>query len=334
MLSPKDIETKEFSRSKMGGYKPEEVDDFLDKVLSDYVVLLEERELLNKKINNLTEKIELLRDEQDKWRASILNTQRNYDDVIVNAKKKADKLVYDAQDYAKKLIDAAKVEADRQQQVKSQLTAEVEDFKSKLLSIYENHVKLISSIPVIKKEVEIPQSETLEMLRVATSEVQEKNVQYAEKAPENKPAPKEEIEPEDTSSTIVMPSINSRLNNNAANRDDEPETKPADELRRFSRAKYVEKQPKPEEDETEETDYGEEYKKASKRLVNQKDIDEDDEEKTEKVRGLFENEKPKKGLFGLKSKPKPEKKKKEDDDDDDDEDEDLDDDEFYDDDDK
>ena len=59
MLSPKDIETKEFSRSKMGGYKPEEVDDFLDQILSDYVVLLEEKELLNKKITTLTEKIEV-----------------------------------------------------------------------------------------------------------------------------------------------------------------------------------------------------------------------------------------------------------------------------------
>ena len=29
MITPKEIETKEFSRAKSGGYRPEEVDSFL-----------------------------------------------------------------------------------------------------------------------------------------------------------------------------------------------------------------------------------------------------------------------------------------------------------------
>lgn len=324
MLSPKDIETKEFSRSKMGGYKPEEVDDFLDQILSDYVVLLEEKELLNKKIATLTEKIEVYRDTQDKQRYSAINNQRNYDDVIANAKKKADKLVYEAQDYAKKLIEAAKVEAERQQQVKSQLTAEVEDFKSKLLSIYENHVKLISSIPIIKKDDDYQTSATLEMLKVATADVQEINSNVSEIEAMETEADEILSEIEDRSTTIVMPSINAKINENKAVNEEK------EEVRKFSRVRRVESIKEDFDDD--DDDYLEdEYKKASKRLIGNKELEEEDEEKSEKIRGLFDS-KPKRSLFGNK-KVKPIKKKKYEDDDDDDFDFD-DDDDFYDDDDE
>ena len=56
----------------------------------------------------------------------------------------------------------------------------------------------------------------------------------------------------------------------------------------------------------------------NKRLVNKKELEEDDEEKTEKIRGLFDS-KPKKGLFGNK-KPKLIKKKSYDEDEFDDDD--------------
>lgn len=309
MLSPKDIETKEFSRAKMGGYKPEEVDAFLDQILSDYVVLLEEKEILNKKITTLSDKIDIYKEEQDKQKYSVINNRNSYDDIIATAKKKADKLVYEAQDYAKKLIEAAKIEAERQQQVKTQLTAEVEDFKSKLLSIYENHVKLISGIPVIKNNTENQTSATLEMLKVATADIQE--VQDEAKELETMESEADDIlsEIEDRSSTIVMPSITAKINDH-----------------RFSRTRYTDSQKNGNSDDEYIED---EYKKASKKIVEDNDLEAEDEEKSEKVRGLFDN-KPKRGLFGNK-KVKPIKKKKIVEDDDDD----LDfDDDFYDDDDE
>lgn len=319
MISPKDIETKEFGRSKMGGYKTEEVDAFLDEILSDYVVLLEEKELLTKKVATLTDKIEAYREDQDKQKYSAINNQRTYDDIIVTAKKKADKLVYEAQDYAKKLIEAAKVEAERQQQVKSQLTAEVEDFKSKLLSIYENHVKLISSIPVIKKDDEFQNSATLEMLKVATADVQDVKREYDFEAEAEAEADALVAELEDRSTTIVMPKINENKTSFS-----EPAK---EEGRRYSRAKFVETV-EDEIEKDEDTYLEDEYKKASKRLVSAKDIEEEDEEKSEKVKGLFDS-KPKRGLFGSKKVKVEKKKKYEDDDDDDldfDEDDDFDDD--------
>jgi len=176
MLTPKDIEMKEFSKTKVNGYKQEEVDEFLDEITSDFESLLAERDALNKKIAFLNEKISKARDDQDKMRTNVVSNQKAYDEIIITARKKADKLVYDAQDYAKRIIDTAKEETERQQQVQKELAAEVESFKSKLLSIYENHVKLISSIPSYKKEQEQINftSEKLELLKLATEEEEPK----------------------------------------------------------------------------------------------------------------------------------------------------------------
>ena len=316
MLSPRDIETKEFSRSKVGGYKPEEVDSFLDEILINYNSLLEEREASNKKLAALNEKIEKYRDEQDQWKNTILNTQKSYDEVIKNAKKKADKLVFDAQEYSKKLIEAAKAETDHQQEVKKQLSTEVDEFKTKLLSIYESHVKLISSIPVIKKENIIFQSDTLEMLKMAAQET------VSDQYKKESPLP-------NTNVNVITDSIGSKVVDVDFSRivkNEEPKyiEKNKDELHEkidnaTSENNYDDMvYDLRNKDENKEADVKTTYnfQTRNKKVTNERDISKtthlvlnEDDEKESKIRRLFEEDKDKKNaktkkLFGGKTNKK------------------------------
>ena len=297
MITPKEIEMKEFSRTKVGGYKPEEVDEFLDRILADYESLLEERETLNKRISYLNDKMEKVRDDQDKMRSSVVNNQKSYDNMMGSAKKKADKLVSDAQEYARRLIETAKEEAEHQQQVKTQLTAEVEAFKARLLSIYESHVKLISTIPVFKKEDEEYESGTLEMLKVATAD---STYSKPEKTDDSFSV-EDDI---DTDINIDLPADDSTIVMSTVHMDNPAENTHS---RRASR-KY--------DDDTE--------------LLNDDDIDDIDDtsENDKQIKGLFASEKKKKSLFGSgKKKSSIFSKYNDDDEDDDDDDYDDDDDE-------
>ena len=206
MLTLKEIETKKFSKAKTGGYQPEEVERFLDEIYDSYNLLLSERDNLSNEILSLNGKIDKASAEIKELKEKLSDPQSAYNETINLANSKADKIVYEAQNYAKKLIEAAHVEAERQQKVSSQFVNEVEDFKSKLLSIYENHVKLISSIPVIKVEEVPAESKTLEMLENSTvdaspeevsapvsekevketvEKINEQGVEYEEKVAEN-----------------------------------------------------------------------------------------------------------------------------------------------------
>ena len=56
MLRPIDIQTKEFEH-KIKGYNPDQVDDFLDKVIHDYEILIKENQSLKEKLEETENKL-------------------------------------------------------------------------------------------------------------------------------------------------------------------------------------------------------------------------------------------------------------------------------------
>ena len=308
MITPKEIETKAFTRAKTGGYKPDEVDSFLDEILVSYTKLLEERDTLARKVNDLSGKLDSTRDEQDQWKSTIISAQKSYNDVISSANRKADKLVFEAQDYAKKLIKAAQEEAENQKIIKENLANEVEDFKSRLLAIYENHIKLVTNIPVIKKEVEESSSKTLEILKAATADVEEVDsiINNQETIVENDSDDlletiKEVSVKEDLDATKVIESIpDISFKEAETDEDDIPVFIPAstkkDEVKDVNSTNIT----------------------SDNFDSDEADQDDEDEDDDIKVGGLFGNKKG--GLFGKKKTGKLFGKKSDDDDDDDDDD--------------
>lgn len=101
MLSPLDVQRKEFSRA-MRGYKEQEVDLFLNEVM----------ETLEKYVNeNLELKERLERSEKDLNRYSLM--ERTLSETLVIAKRTADDLMEGAQQKAEFIIKTAEEEAKR-----------------------------------------------------------------------------------------------------------------------------------------------------------------------------------------------------------------------------
>ena len=119
MITPKEIETKEFTIAKRDGYNGEEVDQFLDEILVDYTRLLDERNALKNKVNLLTEKLNEVINAAPAAPAAApevtpVVVPQVPSEELEAARKKAQRLVADAEDYAKKLIETAQYEANRQ----------------------------------------------------------------------------------------------------------------------------------------------------------------------------------------------------------------------------
>ncbi len=174
MITPKEIETKEFTSTKGGGYKGDEVDQFLDEILVDYTRLLEERNALKNKVNLLTEKLNELVENSvtpapEPEVAPVVIPQEPSEELEA-ARKKAQRLVADAEDYAKKLIETAQQEANRQNAITQKLTGEIETFKNSLLDTYSAHIKMIEDIPNMKFEDIKIGSETLDILNQSFNE--------------------------------------------------------------------------------------------------------------------------------------------------------------------
>jgi cell division initiation protein len=146
MLTPQDIQNKEFTKAVFGGYDMTTVDDFLETVMEDYGSLYKENAILKSKIKVLVEKVEEYRSTEDAMRMALLTAQKIGDDLLKDAEAKKQGMLEDAetllknkkQEIARELeleefrLRAAKERTARFVQASRQLMAGQEDFIAKL----------------------------------------------------------------------------------------------------------------------------------------------------------------------------------------------------------
>lgn len=110
MLTPQDIQNKEFTKAVFGGYDMTIVDDFLEDVAEDYANLYKENSVLKSKIKVLVEKVEEYRSTEDSMRMALMTAQKMGDNLLAEAKQKSSDLLTTAEkqaDEKMKTIDAS-----------------------------------------------------------------------------------------------------------------------------------------------------------------------------------------------------------------------------------
>lgn len=171
----------------MRGYKKEEVDEVLDTVAREFAQLKKENEDLEKKLQVCADKIREYREDEDALKDAILGAQKTGNAIIADSKEKAAGIVKDAEDKAadmrqeaddyvadrkaegEKIISDALAEKKRiedeaqkakddihtQMVIQTQLDQEAldrtkreaEDFRTRIIVEYQNHMEMIKKIP-------------------------------------------------------------------------------------------------------------------------------------------------------------------------------------------
>ena len=147
MLSIDDVKQVSFRRANFGGYKPEDVDAFVDDVQYSYEKLLEENKKLHGEIEDLRARIDKIYAEEGAIRKVILNAQNIAESSLNQAKEKTEEIVEKAVKKSNDLIDKAKEEVKIQSQISERLKAEAASLKNKLKDIYKEHLEIIGKIP-------------------------------------------------------------------------------------------------------------------------------------------------------------------------------------------
>ena len=112
MLTPQDIQNKEFTKAVFGGYDMTGVDDFLEALTEDYSALYKENAILKSKIKVLVEKVEEYRSTEDSMRMALLTAQKMGDDLLKEAEQKKSAMLEDAENLMKKKVINLKKEVD------------------------------------------------------------------------------------------------------------------------------------------------------------------------------------------------------------------------------
>lgn len=157
MITAMEINTKRFEQAKPG-YKPEEVDEFLNQIADQIGAMTKEKEDTEKKIEVLVESIRRYKADEEALKDAMIGAQKQARAVMEEARGKAEAIVYEAQQKAEQIISAANVKADeiigstavrakKEQETLERMQNEVTTFKSNLLSMYKAHLELITSLP-------------------------------------------------------------------------------------------------------------------------------------------------------------------------------------------
>lgn len=100
MFTPQQLEQISFGKQTFGGYDMNDVDEFLEPLIEDYVTLYKENALLKSKMRVLVGKLEEYR-----------KNEASMKDAIVNAQKTCDKMVREAEEKCSKMLSGANASA-------------------------------------------------------------------------------------------------------------------------------------------------------------------------------------------------------------------------------
>lgn len=153
MLSAEDIKNVSFRRANFGGYKPEDVDAFVDDLQVSYDEILAERENLLNRIEDLNKTIEHYRSEDDAIRKILSRAQCVAEESLNSAEAKSSDMIKKANDTAKTMISEAEEEVSAQREISKRLKDESERLKNDLNEIYKKHMEIIEKIPGELKDV-------------------------------------------------------------------------------------------------------------------------------------------------------------------------------------
>lgn len=180
------ISEKKFTEV-MRGYKREEVEEYLGDIAREYSKLKRENSELEKKLEVLADKIREYREDEEALKDALLVAQRQGNAIVADAKEKAEGIINDANekgeerekqadDYvaeknaeAEKIIadaleEKARIEAEAKKakddihtemtiqteldkEILARTKKEAEDFRTRIIVEYSNHMEFIKSIP-------------------------------------------------------------------------------------------------------------------------------------------------------------------------------------------
>jgi len=112
MLTPLDIESKEFS-SSVGGYSKADVNQFMKQILVGYEKIYKENIEMKDKINMLNEGIQYYKTIEDTLQNTLLLAEKTAEETKSNARVRAETIEKEAELNAAKIIKEAKDEVYR-----------------------------------------------------------------------------------------------------------------------------------------------------------------------------------------------------------------------------
>jgi cell division initiation protein len=144
MITPMDIRNKEFKKG-FKGYKEDEVDEFLDKVIADYEKIYRENGELKDRISIDNERIESYNSMEKSLQNVLLIAQTTAEDIVSNARKKSEMIIKEAEEQGRRIVEDANSNVIKVNRDFEELKKEVQVFKTRFRTLLESELEALNA---------------------------------------------------------------------------------------------------------------------------------------------------------------------------------------------
>ena len=145
MISPLEIQEKEFSRS-LKGFKEDEVNEFLDRITLDLERILEENRQLRAEKEQLTEELKKYKSSESAVLDTLETAKALMGDISASAEKRAQILLKNAEMEAQNMQREAKKAIERMNEESAALRGRVKSFRAKYWKLLEMELQHFDSL--------------------------------------------------------------------------------------------------------------------------------------------------------------------------------------------
>ena len=144
MLTPNDIENRVFKKSKMKGYDIDDVEDFLEELLTDYESLYKENSELKDKIGAMQESVSYYKSVEEGINKTIENAQSTADNLKEVAKREAEAIRQEAEADVKNHLEDLKQEIRRKEELLEEKKKQMQIYRIRVSSMLEAQLKILN----------------------------------------------------------------------------------------------------------------------------------------------------------------------------------------------
>lgn len=145
MITPLDIQNKEFSRG-VRGYKEEEVDEFLDLLTVDMEKLLAENASLKEQVAAQSADLDKFRGSEDMVLDTLEAAKKLMGDISASAEKRAEILLKNAELDAELITREARENVERLTEENANLKRRFAEFKTRYRSLLESELERFETL--------------------------------------------------------------------------------------------------------------------------------------------------------------------------------------------
>ena len=145
MLPPYELQNKPF-KTALKGYNPVEVDEHLAFVQNKYTELYRAYNDLERKFAACEAELEQFRKNEDAIRQALVNAQNAGARIMREAGDRSQLILQSTKDSCQQILAEFDEEIHRKQDTLQALKTEVFEFKSRMFTIYREHIELLEAI--------------------------------------------------------------------------------------------------------------------------------------------------------------------------------------------